>query len=181
MSLTIAALPVSGALPLADWGLIRAQGADARSFLHGQLTQDVNTLQPGTARLAGYCTAKGRLLATFVMWAECDDAVLLACSADLLPAVLKLLRMFVLRAKCKLDDVSAEAVWAPMRGTPLAASRPSHSSASSSGAAGAWPPNCSARAPGRPPAPATAGPVSRLWLLYSRQRRFLHPRLQRCL
>jgi hypothetical protein len=64
MSLTIAALPVSGALPLADWGLIRAHGAEARSFLHGQLTQDTNSLQPGTARLAGYCTAKGRLLAT---------------------------------------------------------------------------------------------------------------------
>ncbi|MEY3252680.1 MAG: hypothetical protein RL227_1653, partial [Pseudomonadota bacterium] len=55
MSLTTATLPLSGALPLADWGLIRAQGAEARSFLHGQLTQDVNTLQPGTARLAGYC------------------------------------------------------------------------------------------------------------------------------
>jgi tRNA-modifying protein YgfZ len=116
MSLTTAALPVSGALPLADWGLIRAQGAEARSFLHGQLTQDVNTLQPGTARLAGYCTAKGRLLATFVMWAEGDDAVLLACSADVLPAVLKRLRMFVLRAKCKLDDVSAEAACAPVHG-----------------------------------------------------------------
>jgi tRNA-modifying protein YgfZ len=116
MSLTIAALPVSGALPLADWGLIRAQGAEARSFLHGQLTQDVNTLQPGTARLAGYCTAKGRLLATFVMWAEGDDTVLLACSADVLPAVLKRLRMFVLRAKCKLDDVSAEPAWAPVHG-----------------------------------------------------------------
>jgi folate-binding protein YgfZ len=116
MSLTIAALPVSGALPLADWGLIRAHGAEARSFLHGQLTQDTNSLQPGTARLAGYCTAKGRLLATFVIWAEGDEAVLLACSADVLPAVLKRLRMFVLRAKCKLDDVSAKPAWAPVRG-----------------------------------------------------------------
>ncbi len=112
------ALPASptpaphGALRLTDWGVIRAQGEEARKFLHGQLTQDVEHLQPGTARLAGYCSAKGRLLATFVMWSPSADEVLLACSADLLPAVLKRLSMFVLRAKCKLVDASAElAVW----------------------------------------------------------------------
>ncbi len=97
-----------GALRLTDWGVIRAQGEDARKFLHGQLTQDVEHLQPGIARLAGFCSAKGRLLATFVMWSPAPDAVLLACSADLLPAVLKRLSMFVLRAKCKLTDASAD-------------------------------------------------------------------------
>ena len=97
-----------GALPLADWGVIRAQGEEARKFLHGQLTQDVEGLQPGTARLAGFCSAKGRLLATFVMWSPAADEVLLACSADLLPAVLKRLSMFVMRAKCKLGDASTE-------------------------------------------------------------------------
>jgi folate-binding protein YgfZ len=97
-----------GALRLADWGLIRAAGADARRFLHSQLTQDVENLPPGQARLAGWCSAKGRLLASFVLWRDGDDDVLLACSADLLPAVLKRLSMFVLRAKCKLSDASAE-------------------------------------------------------------------------
>ena len=101
-----AALP-QGALRLADWGLIRASGADAAKFLHGQLTQDVEHLPEGQARLAGYCSAKGRLLATFVMWRAGSD-ILLACSADLLPTVLKRLSMFVLRAQCKLSDASAE-------------------------------------------------------------------------
>ncbi len=96
-----------GALRLTDWGVIRAQGEDARKFLHGQLTQDVEHLQPGAARLAGFCSAKGRLLATFVMWSPSADEVLLACSADLLPVVLKRLSMFVMRAKCKLSDASA--------------------------------------------------------------------------
>jgi folate-binding Fe-S cluster repair protein YgfZ len=43
--------------------------------------------QPGAgqARLAGYCSAKGRLLASFVVWPAADDELLLACSADLLP------------------------------------------------------------------------------------------------
>ena len=97
-----------GALRLADWGLIRATGADARSFLHGQLTQDMLHLPAGQARLAGYCSAKGRLMASFVVWPVADDELLLACSADLLPATLKRLSMFVLRAKCKLVDASAE-------------------------------------------------------------------------
>ena len=93
---------------LTDWGLIRASGEDAASFLHGQLTQDMSHLEPGQARLAGYCSAKGRLLATFVVWRPAPNEFLLACSADLLPVVLKRLSMFVLRAKCKLTDVSAE-------------------------------------------------------------------------
>ncbi len=79
-----------GATRLPDWGLIRATGADARSFLHGQLTQDTLHLEPGRARLAGYCSPKGRLLASFVMWTEgAGGDVLLACSADLLSATLK--------------------------------------------------------------------------------------------
>jgi folate-binding protein YgfZ len=98
----------SGVLRLNDWALIRAQGADARKFLQGQLTQDVLGLQPGRARLAGFCSAKGRLQASFVVWAGAADEVLLACSADLLPALLKRLQMFVLRAQCKLSDASAE-------------------------------------------------------------------------
>ncbi|MBK7059548.1 MAG: folate-binding protein YgfZ [Rubrivivax sp.] len=101
---------VDGVLRLHDWGLIRAAGADARSFLQGQLTQDVLHLPPGQARLAGYCSPKGRLLASFVVWPQADDQLLLACSADLLPAVLKRLSMYVLRAQCKLSDASAELV-----------------------------------------------------------------------
>jgi hypothetical protein len=97
-----------GAARLTDWGVIRATGADARKFLHGQLTQDVEHLQPGQARLAGYCSAKGRLLATFVVWQSAPAEILLACSADLLVATLKRLSMFVLRAQCRLSDASAE-------------------------------------------------------------------------
>jgi folate-binding protein YgfZ len=107
---TATALPpiaADGALPLADLGLIRAEGADAASFLHTQLTQDVAGLDAHAARLAGYCSAKGRLLASFVVWRPAPDTVELACSADLLPAVLKRLSMFVLRARCRLNDAGA--------------------------------------------------------------------------
>ncbi len=97
---------LQGAVRLADWGVIRAQGADATSFLHAQLTQDVQHLDAQAARLAGYCSAKGRLLASAVIWRSAADELLLACSADLLPPTLKRLSMFVLRARCKLSDAS---------------------------------------------------------------------------
>ena len=48
--------------------VISAAGDDALTFLHGQLTQDVTGQPLDRASLAGYCTAKGRLLATLVMW-----------------------------------------------------------------------------------------------------------------
>jgi tRNA-modifying protein YgfZ len=98
----------AGHVRLTDLGVIRAQGPEAAKFLQGQLTQDVEHLTADKACLAGYCSAKGRLLATFVVWRAGPEELLLACSADLLPAVLKRLSMFVLRAKCQLSDASAE-------------------------------------------------------------------------
>src|SRR5205814_1940808 len=99
---------IAGAVPLASWGVIRARGADAASFLHGQLTNDFTGLGTSQARLAGYCSAKGRLLASFIAWKGDDGDILLACHASVLPATLKRLSMFVLRAQCKLSDASAE-------------------------------------------------------------------------
>jgi hypothetical protein len=100
--------PLDGALPLPQWGLIRAQGADAAKFLHGQLTQDIALLGLSEARLAAFCSPKGRMLASFIGFKLADDHLLLACHRDLLPATLKRLSMFVMRAQCKLTDASAE-------------------------------------------------------------------------
>ena len=116
---------LQGAVPLPGWGVIRAQGEDARSFLQGQLTQDVLHLEPGRARLAGYCSPKGRLLASFVVWVDAAGGdLLLACSADLLAPTLKRLSMFVLRAKCKLSDASAELPVHGLAGSAVAGDSP---------------------------------------------------------
>ncbi len=117
MTMTAPALPSSAASPtgavrLPDWGLIRAVGPDSASFLQGQLTQDVQSLAVGQARLAGYCSPKGRMLASFVVWREGPEVFNLACSADLLSPTLKRLSMFVMRAKCKLSDAGTDtALW----------------------------------------------------------------------
>jgi folate-binding protein YgfZ len=98
---------LQGAASLDHWGVIRAEGADAATFLQGQLTQDIASLDTGRAALAGYCSPKGRLLASFVVWRRAaPDEFLLACSADLLAPTVKRLSMYVLRAKCKLSDAS---------------------------------------------------------------------------
>jgi folate-binding protein YgfZ len=114
----LAAPELTGSVRLHDWGVIRAAGPDTLTFLHGQLTQDFAKLEVGQVRLAGFCSAKGRLQATFVAWRHDADQVYLACSADLLPVVLKRLSMFVLRAKCKLSDASSELpLWGVARGS----------------------------------------------------------------
>src|SRR3954464_9710703 len=97
-----------GACRVDDWGVLRARGSDAATFLQGQLTNDVLSLGPHHARLAGFCSAKGRLQASFVVWKAGDDEFLLACSSSLLAPTLKRLSMFVLRAQCKLTDASSE-------------------------------------------------------------------------
>ncbi|MCV2360920.1 folate-binding protein [Paucibacter sp. TC2R-5] len=106
--MTIFSTNIGGAARLTQWGVIRAQGEEAAKFLHSQLTQDFALLGVNEARLAGFCSAKGRLLATLIGWKTSESEVLLALPAELLPAVLKRLSMFVMRAKCKLSDASAE-------------------------------------------------------------------------
>ena len=98
--------PLNGVTPLPHLGVIRAQGPDAASFLHGQLTQDFALLGPSEARLAAFCTAKGRIQASFIGFKRSPEEIVLVCSRDLLAPVLKRLSMFVLRAKARLSDAS---------------------------------------------------------------------------
>lgn len=86
--------------------LLRVSGDDASAFLHNQFTNDVNGLAPGAAQWNGWCTPKGRLLATFVLARDAEGFLLLLPS-DFAEALLKRLRMFVLRSKVTIEDVSA--------------------------------------------------------------------------
>jgi tRNA-modifying protein YgfZ len=110
---------LSGTARLSDWGVIQAVGEDSATFLQGQLTNDVVSLTETRWCLAGYCSAKGRLLATFVVWRPEPDRFLLACPLDLLAPTLKRLSMFVLRAKCKLSDATQQVALLGHWGTSL--------------------------------------------------------------
>lgn len=90
---------------LSRYGLLSVSGDDARAFLHAQLTNDIQNLAPDRALLAGWCSAKGRLLASFLV-IPAGEGFLLQLARDLAPAVAKRLSMFVLRAKVKVVDQS---------------------------------------------------------------------------
>lgn len=93
------------AAELQSLGMLSCTGDDAREFLHAQLTNDISALAPDRARYAGWCSAKGRLLANFLVVPQAQG-FLLQLSRDLAPAVAKRLSMFVLRAKVKVADAS---------------------------------------------------------------------------
>jgi folate-binding protein YgfZ len=91
---------------LGDQGLLQVAGADAASFLHGQLSSDVRELAQQSAQLSSYCTPQGRVLATPLVW-RTSDAYLLQLPYELLPDMQVRLQKFVLRARASLADVSA--------------------------------------------------------------------------
>ena len=97
---------LQGHLPLAHLGVIRAEGADAAVFLQGQLSNDVQLLPVGQARLAAFLSAKGRMQASFIVIKRSATEFWLITSRDVLPATLKRLSMFVLRAKAQLSDAT---------------------------------------------------------------------------
>ena len=108
MTLSTTAPPLQGIAPLPHLGIIRAVGADAASFLHNQLTNDVLLMKDGECRLAAFCNAKGRMQASFVFYKRSAEEVLLICRKDLIAQTVKRLSMFVLRAKAKLSDATDE-------------------------------------------------------------------------
>ncbi|VTU32679.1 tRNA-modifying protein YgfZ [Variovorax sp. PBS-H4] len=112
---------LNGVTALSHLGVIRAEGPEAANFLNGQLTQDFALLGPTEARLAALCTAKGRVIASFIGIRPQPERVLLVVSRDILAATLKRLSMYVLRAKLKLSDATGEFMLHGLAGTALAA------------------------------------------------------------
>jgi len=86
-------------------GLLSCTGNEAQAFLHAQLTNDIAGLAEGEACLAGWCSAKGRLLATLLVFRHGEE-FLLQLPREMAPTVAKRLSMFILRAKAKLVDAS---------------------------------------------------------------------------
>lgn len=93
---------------LSTLGMIAVSGADALTFLQGQFTNDIKQVGQA-AQFTGYCTAKGRLLALFYAFSM-NDVIYLQCPRTLIPDLVKRLRMFVLRSKVVVEDVSEQFV-----------------------------------------------------------------------
>ncbi len=101
-------------------GLIALSGEDSVTFLQGQVTNDVKQLTNG-AHYTGYCTAKGRMLALFYAYqvgqnGQTAPTIYLQCPAELTPAISKRLRMYVLRSKVMVEDLSEQMVQIGVQG-----------------------------------------------------------------
>jgi tRNA-modifying protein YgfZ len=106
--------------PLRHLGLLACDGEDAQSFLHNQLTSDVNHLYENAAQHAAWCTAKGRMVASFIIYRQTGGYHLLL-AADLVEAVQKRLQMYVLRSKVQLHDLRDEVALFGVAGPQAAA------------------------------------------------------------
>lgn len=97
--------PVLALCDLSHLGLISVTGEDAVTFLQGQFTNDVRQVGETHSQLSSHCTPKGRMLANFRL-CKLDDTFFLQLPRPQLDFLLKRLRMYVLRAKVALADVS---------------------------------------------------------------------------
>ena len=91
--------------PLTHTGVIEVSGDDAQTFLNTQLTSDVSQVTTNAAQYSGYCSPKGRLLATFLVALRGDD-YLLMLPREIAESVAVRLKRYVLRAKVKVETGS---------------------------------------------------------------------------
>lgn len=100
-----AALAGGGLAWLAGHSVLRLSGDDAVRFLHSQTTNDVQQQAPDAANWHGYCSPKGRLLATMLAWRE-DASIRLLLPDSVAETIRKRLAMFVLRSKVRIENES---------------------------------------------------------------------------
>lgn len=81
---------------LCDRAVLRIAGADARPFLQGLLTNDIDMLAPGHPLYAGLLSPQGKALFDMILHAEGDD-ILVDVAADRAEALARRLSMYKLR------------------------------------------------------------------------------------
>lgn len=99
---------------LQDRGVVRVSGTDARSFLQGLVSCDMDKISPRLAGFGALLTPQGKILFDFSIF-ERDETFLLDCPLDMATALAKRLSFYKLRAKVVVEDVSGahsiEAGW----------------------------------------------------------------------
>jgi folate-binding protein YgfZ len=92
-----------------QFGMLKVTGEDAQSFLQNLLSNDIREVTSNRAQLSSFNNAKGRMLASMLIWRDGNDYVL-QLHHSLCEPIRKKLSMYVLRSKVKIVDVSAEMV-----------------------------------------------------------------------
>jgi len=81
---------------LPDRALIRVSGAEARPFLQGLVTQDVDHVAPGQPRWSALLTTQGKALFDFLLWDDGEN-ILIDCEAGQREALARRLGLYRLR------------------------------------------------------------------------------------
>lgn len=103
---------------LPDRGVVRVSGEDARNFLNGLITTDIDELQPGLGRFGALLTPQGKIIVDFLITevaADLGGGFLIDAPRPLAKGLADKLGFYKLRAKVKVEDVSDRlgvlAVW----------------------------------------------------------------------
>ena len=88
-------------------GRLAVTGTDRRSFLHGQITQDVEGLEPGHGRYAALLTHKGKMLSDLRVL-DLGDELLLSCERAGLQELFNMIRRYKLGADVELHKRTME-------------------------------------------------------------------------
>lgn len=104
---------------LSQFAIIKVTGEDAQSFLQNLFSSDVREVSTEHAQLSSFNTAKGRMLASFLIWKSGDD-YFLHLPRGLADPIRKKLTMYVLRAKVAISDASDEFVCLGIAGSEAA-------------------------------------------------------------
>src|SRR6202020_2351782 len=97
------ALTSGGVGTVSDRAVISVVGPDARSYLQGQISQDLLSLQPGESVEALVLTPQGKLDAYVRVGLVSDEELLLDVEPAYGEATLERLRRFKLRVKATID------------------------------------------------------------------------------
>ncbi len=92
---------------LTDRSLISISGEDARNFLQGLITNNINLLSPDNAVYALMLTPQGRFLYDLFLY-EYEGKILLDCNSSRIEEIKKKLSMYKLRSKVTIENVSQE-------------------------------------------------------------------------
>lgn len=102
---------------LDDRAVIAVSGPEARPFLQGLLTNDVESLSPGAGLYAALLSPQGKILFDFLL-TEGDGAILLDVARAQHDALLKRLRMYKLRTKVDIESREPLGVFLNLAGHP---------------------------------------------------------------
>jgi hypothetical protein len=94
---------------LAQFSTLRVSGPDAQSFLQNLLSNDIREVSSSHAQYSSFNSAKGRMLATFLIWQDGSD-YLLQLPTSLADGMRKKLSMYVLRAKVSISDAKLASI-----------------------------------------------------------------------